>query len=133
MKIKIKRTYRANATPGKAWIENDIGLPVFDFKTLELPWKYNMNRVSCIPRDTYTWVKYQSPKHGTVLLLKDVPNRSMIEMHTGNYTSQILGCILPGSNHADINADGIMDVTNSRNTMKKILSLLGDTGTIEIS
>ena len=133
MKIKIKRTYLDNATTGKAWVENYIGLPIFDFKTLELPWKDNTRRVSCIPEGTYNWIIYQSPRHGKVLLLKDVPGRSMIEMHVGNYTSDILGCILPGKNHSDINGDGIIDVTSSRKTMNKILSVLGSYGTIEIS
>ena len=56
----------------------------------------------------------------------------MIEVHSGNYTSQILGCILVGDGIKWLNRDSIPDVTNSRNTLIKLLREAGDSGTIKI-
>ena len=64
--------------------------------TLELPWKQNKSRISCIPTGLYKTVVYQSPTKGKVWLLKDVPGRSMIEIHIGNFPKDILGCIAVG-------------------------------------
>ena len=82
-------------------------------KTLELPWKDNQRRVSCIPALNYVAKQHTSPKFGWCLWLQGVPERSEILVHSGNYTSQILGCILPGIIHDDLNNDGIMDVKHS--------------------
>ena len=61
-----------------------------DFRcfTLELPWLGNSRNISCIPAGTYKATKYGSPKHGAVLLLHNVHNRTYIEVHAGNYTLQ---------------------------------------------
>jgi hypothetical protein len=56
----------------------------------------------------------------------------MIEMHPGNYYTQIRGCQLPGDGYADINKDGLYDVTRSRDTMHDILALVDYEFEIEI-
>lgn len=132
MKIKINRTYLPKVTIGNAQLISPFGGLLMNFKTVELPWLNNQFQISCIPVGIYEWVIYQSPKHGTVLLLLNVPNRSMIEVHIGNFTRDILGCIVVGDEHTDLDFDGIMDVKNSKTTMKKLLSLCGTKGTIEI-
>ena len=132
LQIRIFRTYREQSTIGKAWVELAGSYPIFDFVTLELPWKDNQQNISCIPEGKYTWQKYMSPKHGEVLLIHQVPNRSMIEIHKGNFTTDIEGCILPGDSHTDINGDGVIDVTNSAVTLNKILDICGQSGTIII-
>lgn len=63
-----------------------------------------------------------SPKHGPVLLFDKVPNRTMIEIHAGNYTRQVEGCILVGSAITFLDGDGTPDVTNSRYTLSQLLS-----------
>jgi hypothetical protein len=94
------------------------------FKTLELPWKDNERKVSCIPIGKYDVVKRKSPKYGNHFHVQDVPNRDMILIHSGNYISDILGCILPGRNPADINNDGYSDVTHSKQTMAELNKIL---------
>jgi len=96
----------------------------YSFKTLELPWKENERRVSCITAGIYRTIKHGSPKFKQSFWLQDVPGRSEILIHAGNFTSQILGCILPGKAHADINQDGIIDVTNSVATIKELYKFL---------
>jgi len=92
--------------------------------TLELPWLDNARNISCIPAGTYQAVKYTSPKHGQVILLEGVPGRSFIEMHTGNFTYQIEGCILVGDGLKYLDQDTILDVTNSKKTLQRLLSVL---------
>jgi len=94
-------------------------------KTLELPWENNESQISCIPNGEYSVIPYNSPSKGLVYLLEDVENRSMIEIHVGNYNSDILGCILVGDNFAYINNDSEADVTNSKTTFDKLKTVFG--------
>lgn len=90
--------------------------------TLELPWKDNQRRVSCIPEGVYFVEPHTSPKFGKSFWVKDVPRRSSVLIHPGNYFTDILGCILPGLGLSDINGDGLRDVTGSKKAMKKLLA-----------
>ena len=96
---------------------------VFSCKTLELPWRNNAVGESCVPPGTYNVVPYASPSKGSVYLLQDVPNRSYIEIHAGNYYTQIAGCILVGREFSYINSDGQLDVTSSRDTLQELMSV----------
>jgi hypothetical protein len=64
---------------------------------LELPWRDNARRVSCIPTGRYELVAHESRKFGRCLLVKDVPGRSGILFHPANLTSQLKGCIAPAT------------------------------------
>ncbi len=124
--IKIKRSYLEKCTIG--WLT----FGDFNCFTLELPDKDNQSNISCIPEGTYNFHTRLSNKNGFVIELEDVEDRTYIQMHSGNYTSQIQGCILVGDSLKDINHDKIPDVTNSKNTLKKLLELVGDSGEIRI-
>ena len=56
----------------------------------------------------------------------DVPNRSYILIHSGNYNKHTLGCILVGATLSDINGDGYRDTTNSKETLNKLNEILPD-------
>ena len=101
--------------------------------TLELPYIANKTSVSCIKPGIYRAVKYNSPSNGMCILLKDVEGRSMIEIHSGNFYTDIEGCILIGRYFIDLNNDGIVDVAESRNTLDKLLALLSDSFIINIT
>ncbi len=85
---------------------------IYSCKTLELPWRDNVRRLSCIPAGTYTVIKrtygryYAAYKkrwgHEFGLEVADVDGRGDILIHTGNTTSHTLGCILVGT---DIHGD----------------------------
>lgn len=64
--------------------------------TLELPWKNNEPKVSCIPTGSYECVFWNSPKFGNTYEVMNVPNRSKILLHSGNTVNDIEGCILLG-------------------------------------
>ena len=62
-----------------------------------------------------------------------MPNRSEILIHKGNYYTDILGCILIGSDLADINKDGLLDVTNSKNSVRRLMeNVVFEDGKIDI-
>lgn len=132
MKACIERTYGPKQTLGELFVYDNEGKLLLKLKTLELPWLENQRRISCIPEGSYQVIRHHSPKFGPCFWVQDVPNRSEILFHQGNYYSQILGCILPGLYHSDINADGLLDVASSRAAMRKMLKLLPDRFTLSI-
>lgn len=64
--------------------------------TLELPWVDNQNYISSIPKGKYKGILRYDKSDGWRIQLKDVPNRSGIQIHIGNYTEEIKGCVLVG-------------------------------------
>lgn len=77
----------------------------FHCYTLELPWKDNQPNISCIPAGEYTVVPHYSRKFKHCFHIKDVPGRTAILIHSGNFAgdrelgfrSHSYGCILVGS------------------------------------
>jgi hypothetical protein len=106
---------------------------IFSCKTLELPWKNNKRYISCIPKGTYEVIKRDSVKLKKHFHILNVPGRSDILIHIGNYYTQIKGCILVGEEHTDINADGFTDVKSSAKTMAILNQNLPDKFEITIS
>lgn len=68
--------------------------------TLEPPWMNNEQFVSCIPPGVYRAVWQKSPGHGWCYGLLNVPGRTEILFHAGNYLRDTEGCILPGLSRA---------------------------------
>lgn len=99
---------------------------------LELDNDGNKRRESRINAGIYNVVLRVSEKYGTHYHLTNVFNRELILIHVGNYHTDILGCLIPGSALADINKDGYRDVVNSGKTMKKLLALAGKEWELEI-
>jgi len=98
--------------------------------TIELPWKENLPDKSCIPLGTYEFNRYISPKHGSVWIARDVPNRTNIEIHPANLADELLGCIGVGDTIGNI--DGMVAVLNSRSTFRMLLSTLADSFSLTI-
>lgn len=101
------------------------GKKIFECKTLELPWRNNKVQESCIPPGEYKAVPYSSSKYPNVYEITNVPGRSKILFHWGNYRSHTLGCILLGEAHVDINRDKLADVVNSREAVDGFRSAIG--------
>lgn len=126
-KIKIKRWYHNDCTIGRLKFGN------FQCFTLELPDLDNQTDISCIPEGDYKFhVRYSNGNKSFVLELENVEDRTYVQVHSGNYTRQILGCILVGDSVKWLDKDGIPDVTNSKNTLNNLLDLVGDSGEITI-
>ena len=118
-------------TEGELYVIQN-GKIIYQCVTLELPWRNNARRVSCVPDGTYKCVKRTSPKYGHHWHLLNVPNRDLILIHSGNYNHHTLGCILVGKSFRDINKDGLEDVTDSVRTMNELRALLPDSFEIDV-
>lgn len=124
VKAAVKRAIQNEKETLGELVINNAGRTIFACKTLELPWKGNEKDVSCIPTGTYEVKKRSNETHGNHFELLNVPGRSYILIHSGNYFSETRGCILPGKDHVDINGDGLTDVNLSKETMTKLNELL---------
>ena len=128
--IKIQRKTKQSDVPtyGELFYKN------FKCKTMELPWLNNQVRISCIPAGVYDYEVLERSeaipyKH---IWIKEVPGRSGIKIHVANYVRELRGCIAVGRNYADIDKDGVIDLTASRDTLNELMTLIPTEGTIEI-
>jgi hypothetical protein len=93
MELKLERIYYPGGTNGNLYLNGD-GL----CHSIELPWKGNEPRRSCIPEGRYELSKRYSAKFGWHLLVKNVQGRSLILIHPANNAQKELkGCIAPVS------------------------------------
>lgn len=107
-----------DGTFGRLRVEHDG--KTFECDTLELPWMHNRRSISCIPMGSYPVDWSHSGKFGACYRLRDVPERSGILIHAGNYAgdrtknrrADVEGCILLGMARGEI--DGQKVVTRSR-------------------
>lgn len=105
---------------------DERGAQLFRCFTLELPWHGNKPRTSCVPAGKYPLKLEWSPAFGRDLWeLKNVPGRSEVKIHPANYTAQLRGCIAPGMDLRDINADGITDATSSAAALDMLEDAMG--------
>ena len=91
MVLFLTRTYFPEGTNGKIQCEGKVIC-----NTIELPWKKNEKRVSCIPEGKYFIRKRYSQKFKWHLEVVDVKNRSFILFHPANNAlKELNGCIAP--------------------------------------
>ena len=91
MKLVLTRTYFPEGTNGKLECEGKLIC-----NTIELPWKRNETKVSCIPEGKYFIRKRYSTRHQWHLEIIDIPNRKFILFHPANNAlKELNGCIAP--------------------------------------
>ena len=91
MVLLITRTYFPEGTNGNLEYEGKLIC-----KTIELPWKENQKRVSCIPEGKYLLQKRYSKKFKWHIEIMNVTNRSTILFHPANNAiKELNGCIAP--------------------------------------
>ena len=109
-------------------------VPLYGYKRwcLELPWKDNKQRISCIPPGRYIVKIRKSPKFGTIFHLQDVEGRSYILIHWGNYAGDVskgwrtrsAGCLILGQKKGYLaNQKAVL---NSRITVNEFMRLMGN-------
>ena len=81
MNVTIKRCYYPNGTNGIMSVDGK-----FECCTIELPFKNNKPRISCIAEGEYTLIKRYSPnfKADTVYVKGTQPKRDYILFHAAN-------------------------------------------------
>lgn len=125
MKLLLQRTLESEKqTLGIMYLLEKNGNIIDSWKSLELPDKGNKKRISRIPEGSYKASKHKSPRFGDSLWLRDVPNRSEILIHKGNFYYDILGCILIGKDLTYINKDKFLDVTDSSKSIEELMQYL---------
>jgi len=143
MRATLCREYYKAQTHGTLTIyDEDTGKQVFKCRTLELPNLNNESNVSCIPEGHYDVSPVYSQTFGNIYGVEEVPGRSLIRIHQGNYAgsinpktghSDIRGCILVGKAFVDISGDGIADITSSKSTLKELMKIAPDGFVLEVT
>ena len=119
MLVEIQRCYLDDAT---------VGVLTFgDYKccTIELPWRDNQRRISCIPAGRYICKNnHSSPSQGLCISIQGVAERDHILIHVANWARNVLGCIGVGDKIQNLNSEPM--VTNSKNTLSELMRRLPD-------
>ena len=115
--------YLPEATLGKLTIKDNT------FWIAERPWRGNKKEVSCIPTGSYTCKSYTSKRFGKTFEVTDVPDRTYILFHVGNFPEKDShGCLLVGSSlMANTPA-----VASSKKAMTKFREILKDVESFEL-
>lgn len=88
--------------------------------TIELPWRNNMQRLSCIPEGRYKLIKHKYFKHGEQIGIPNVLKREAILIHAANDAmKELLGCIAPVTT---LNGEG--KGTESRKALAQLKALV---------
>ncbi|WP_369753160.1 DUF5675 family protein [Flavobacterium sp. WC2409] len=91
MVLVLSRTYFPEGTNGKLVCDGQ-----FICFTIELPWRANEKRVSCIPEGYYLLRKRYNQKFQWHIEVVAVKNRSSILLHPANHAiRELKGCIGP--------------------------------------
>tara|TARA_R110002033_G_scaffold121666_3_gene164587 strand:- start:880 stop:1275 length:396 start_codon:yes stop_codon:yes gene_type:complete len=85
-KFELCRSYLPDRTVGIFKHED------FKLKSLELPWRNNLEDKSCVKEGVYLVVPDSTGKHKW-FSIQDVEGRTDIEIHVANYLKDINGCV----------------------------------------
>lgn len=125
MRLLLYRySYGEFQTIGKLYLLDENDAVIASWDSLELPWKNNQVKISCIPEMILKCSKHISPKFGRCLWVREVPNRSEILIHPANFVRDLLGCIGIGKDLDYIDKDSKIDVSSSRDALDDLLSYL---------
>ena len=125
MKALLERfAYHPEATLSKLTISGQ------EFWCAERAWRGNKKNISCIPTGTYSCKGYSSNKFGETFIVEDVPNRTYILFHAGNFPeTDSEGCILVGESLMA----GKPAISSSRKAMGRLRDTLKDTNEFELT
>ena len=91
MELVLRRNYFPDGTNGTLECAGK-----FICHTIELPWKNNERRVSCVPEGKYFLTKRYSKKHKWHIEVRNVAGRGGILFHPANNAlKELNGCIAP--------------------------------------
>lgn len=119
--------YRTPSTP-----QGTFGMWFID----EKPFCLSLERPStgdhpCIPIGTYQCGRFNSPHNGDCWLLEGTEPRTMIEIHSANIYTQLLGCIAPGRRIGKLG--DIPAILESKPAMDDLRKVLGDFFKLQIA
>lgn len=126
MNITLRRIAQSEQGTFGVLIKDNIPLCV----TVELPWRNNQRKISCIPAGAYDCVPYSSKRYDDVWLLEGVPDRDDILIHAANSINDLQGCIGPGINFS--RWGNMPVVSNSQKAMDMLRKELPERFTLNI-
>lgn len=89
---------------------------------IELPWKKNFRRISCIPDGFYKVRKRYSQRFKHHFIVQGVPQRDYILIHPANDAlKELEGCLAPVSSLTNIGKGGA-----SRNALQRLFNVLAE-------
>jgi len=102
----------------------------FQCLTLELPWKLNTKKTSCITPGSYLCQLIDTPKFGKVYTVQNVDKRDGILIHAGNWAGDVgknmrtdsHGCILLGRKL--IMMEGQYGINETRQVLKEFHDIM---------
>jgi hypothetical protein len=119
-KVILQRAWAdSRATLGMLSVEGMKHDPIF---TLENPLR-ETSTDSRIPAGEYLCIAYSGAKHKNVYLVRDVPGRTTILIHAGNFEKDTEGCILLGLGAGIVSGEPA--VTASMTALQDFRNLLG--------
>lgn len=114
MEFNLTRVYKSGGTNGTLTLNGH-----FVCFTIELPWRENTKKISCITEGMYELQPRFSDKHKAHLQVLDVYNRNQILIHAANDALvELQGCIAPV-----MQLTGIGTGIQSQRALQKLLSL----------
>lgn len=117
--MKIINLVRTIVTPfgifGQLYLPNNYQT----FWTIERHWLENSKGISCIPAGVYETFKDKHNGAYDCIELKNVPNRSQIQIHIANEYQELNGCIGIGKGLGFVHRKWA--VTNSRLAMSDLM------------
>jgi hypothetical protein len=119
--------YLPSHTPGQLFLSGTSDVFLF---SMEPPWRSNRSEISCIPEGQYRAAIEQSPKHGQVWELRDVPGRTDIQIHILNFAEQTEGCIGVGRTYGVV--DGRPGVSESSRAFGQLMVATADETELDI-
>lgn len=91
MELTLIRTYLLEGSNGVLMC-GDLKI----CSTIELPWKENQRKISCIPEGRYELKRRYTTRFGYHFMISHVPDRSNILIHAfNNALAESKGCIAP--------------------------------------
>lgn len=99
---------------------------------IELPYLDNRRSVSCIPVGIYSFRKIVRPDNSQAIEIMNVPNRTHILAHSGNFMRDTKGCILPNISYSHIMDTKTPYGITSRPQVKQLLRALPSQGIVHI-
>ncbi len=120
----------ADRTLGTLTAFDDEDHPVLALDTLELPWRDNRpglthDVTSRVRAGTYAVTPYDSERYPNTYKLEDRHGRTNILIHPGNWPEDLSGTIAVGLRRADLDGDGLDDVTLSRKAVAALERVFG--------
>lgn len=99
---------------------------------IELPYLDNRRSVSCIPAGLYSFKKVIRPNGNEAIEIMNVPNRTHILAHSGNFMKDTNGCILPNISYSYTKETKTPYGITSKPQVKQIFRALPPRGTVHI-